>query len=398
MGLTSGPVTFQRFWATGSLPGDVDDAFLAAVQERAFGRLAPLSDDTQVGWIGPGHLFETEIVGHKVAYGAYALLAVRVDKLRVPPAVLKSYVRLEEEALLQASGKEFLSKGERRQAKDTAQIRAEQELRAGQHRSMSSYPVLIDLANQTVYLGGTSSNLADRFMALFLDTFGVGLEPADTERVAQRLMQPAGRSRSLENLPPAHLIRPPDGYEGGGADFAPGYLKFLGRELLTWLWYQTEAGDGPLRVTNGDSVTVALDKSLRLQCDFDLTGSDVITADNPTALPEAKAALRVGKQVTRAGMVLGSPLGEFRLTLDGLRFTVSGLQVPESQQGEEDHHARLEQRFELIADAATLLDALFEAFLLKRTSTRDWEMELRQMRSWIAGERTPKLVPSAASA
>ena len=86
MGFASGPVSFQRFQITGHGPKAIDDKFLAALQEQALGHAPPLPDDTQVGWLGGRHLFDTEFTAETVAYGRFAFLAVRVDKLRRRPA------------------------------------------------------------------------------------------------------------------------------------------------------------------------------------------------------------------------------------------------------------------------------------------------------------------------
>jgi recombination associated protein RdgC len=378
------------------MPADVTDEFVEALNTRAFGKLATLPDDTQLGWIGPRHLFETDITAEHIAFGRFAHLALRVDRLRVPANVLKSYVRIEEEAALQAEGRDFLNRTERRKAREAAQIRAEQEAKAGGFRRMNSYPVLIDLDHQTAYLGNLGTSLAEKAMHLFSDTFGATLEPATPERVAYRLIGSTGNARALENLPPSHLVRPPDGWADAPADgFTAGDLSFLGKEFLTWLWYQTDADDGPLRVRTGDDVTVMIDKTIRLTCDFGLTGTDVITSDNPTSLPEAKAALAIGKQPTRMGLIVGSPMGEFRLGLDGIRLAISGLALPEDNT-EQDIRARIEQRFELTADAANLIDALFELFLQRRTIGA-WNAELRKMSTWAAGEEPKALMRSASA-
>jgi hypothetical protein len=109
-------------------------------------------------------------------------------------------------------------------------------------------------------------------------------------------------------------------------------------------------------------------------------------------LPEAKAAVRVGKQPTKLGLIVGAPVGEFRLTLEGNRLAVSGLTLPEDEE-EQDARARLERRFELIGDAANLLDALFELFVLARTG-REWNRELAAMSAWAAGKagKRPRVV------
>lgn len=393
MGFASGNVSFQRFAITGPFADRVDDAFIARVQKRSIDRAVTLADDTQIGWIGPRHVLDLPLDAAACSIGSYAFLGLRHDRLRAPAGVVRAYVRLEEQSLLESSGREFLSKGEKRKAREQAVDRADREAKSGDYRRMSACPVLIDLAHRVVYLGHTSGGLADKFIALFRDTFAVAIEPLRPQAVAQRIMKAAKNLRALESLPPLHLIQPPDG--ANGRDFRDDELAFLGRELLTWLWYQTELDAPQLRVQAGDELSVLIDRSLRLKCDFGLTGTTTIAADCPAALPEARAALRTGKQPVKAGLIIGSRVGEFRLTFDGPSFAVSGLTLPDGDPAP-SHAARLEQRFEQITDAGAILDALFELFLQARTG-REWPAMQRAISAWAQGEAL-QAKPMAASA
>lgn len=393
MGFVSGPVSFQRFVTTSSIPTEISEEFVAAVGGRAFGRTAATADGLEVGWVGPRHLFETDISAQHIAFGRFALLGLRIDRAKVPANVLKSYIRMEEDVALETSGREFLSKAEKRRARDAALARADQELRSGAFRRMNSYPVLIDLEYGVVYCGALGAAVGDRLMQLFSDTFGAGLEPATPERVAARLLTARKNARALETLTPFRLGRPPRGLEADQAGNVSTDQNWLGKELLSWLWYQAAQADGGLRVKSGDEITVMLDRTLRLKCDYGITGVDAISADGPTNLPESRAALAIGKQPVKAGLVLGSPMGEVRLTLDALRFTVSGAGLPD-EQVEGDHKARLEHRFEQIADTANLLDALFDVFLQHRCS-RQWSTELKEMSAWAAGQAPAALLRAA---
>ncbi len=385
MGLASGPVTFRRYFISGGGPADVTDVFVKAVNDNAFGRYGSVSaDGTEVGWITPRHLFDTNITAAHIAVGRFVSLAMRVDRNTVPSTVLRSYIRVEEDAALEANGREFLSKAERAKAREAAQLRAEREAKSGAFRRMSAYPLLIDLDRQTVYFGNLGAGVSDKMMALFLDTFDCALEPAFADRLAFRLVQDAGGVDGLEHSKPFHLIRDPQGYEGAPDDFDTGDRGFLGKEFLTWLWFKIDANDAALRVKSGDEVSVMIDRVLRLECDFAMTGTDVITADGPAGLPEAKAALTIGKQPTKMGLVFGGRTGEFSLVLDGRRMAVSGMVLPPSNNGDgQDLRARRERRFEQIADAAELLDVLYELFLRHRTAGT-WSRELGRMRAWAA--------------
>lgn len=436
MGFTSGPVSFRRFEATGKLPSTLSDRVIKKLGERAFGRLPPAADDTQIGWIGPRHLFETEIDADQIAFGRFAFLHVRIDRLRAPANVLRSYVRVEEEALRASDGREYLSQGERRQARQAAADRAEKEARDGQFRRSNAYPVLIDLEQGLVLLGGLGAGAADALCALFHASFECPLEPVGPERAAYRLLSASGRARALENLTPAPLVPSPDGGGQSVGAWVAGDLSFLGGELLTWLWYRTETQEKALRLHGGDDVTVMLDRTLQLRCDFGLTGTTTIAADGPTHLPEARAALQAGKRPSRAGLIVGGALGEYRFTLAGPTLAVSGMQAPEEDgaaasrlgsagaaarrngpaehalgtrgrgaddesdsraggpdgndnwraRGDDDWRARLEQRFERIADAGVLIDALLELYLLERTG-REWGRLHNQMSAWARGQR-----------
>ncbi|MCG3125258.1 MAG: hypothetical protein CHACPFDD_00074 [Phycisphaerae bacterium] len=380
MGLSSGPASFQRFRIDGTIGGDVTDRFIEQVNGRTFGRLAALSDGTQVGWIGPGHLFQTELEARAIAIGRYAHFALRVERNRVPPLIARSYVRLEEEAALAACGREFLTRSEKRLARQAAAARIEQEARSGAHRRAAVYPLLIDLDAPIVYLCSLSKAAGDVLIQLFSDTFGRALDPLDARRLAERCLLPA-HDRALENLRPSRFSDPPSGSEDGEGERDSS--EILGPEFLAWLWYQTELDDEPLRLRGGDEILVAIDRTLRLRCPYDLTGTTTITADTPTALPEARAAARGGKLPTRAGLVLGGPAGEFRFVTDAARFTISGMNIPEPQEPRDARQA-LEHRFDAIVDAAAMLDAVYELFLRARISSQ-WAATTRAMREWLSG-------------
>lgn len=394
MSFASGAVAFQRFFIDGSFPDHIDDQFVRRLAERSFGRVATLPDNTQLGWIGPHHLFETDLTAERIAFGRFAHFALRIDSAKIPAAVLKGYIQIEEETARLASGREFLSRGERKAAKQTAVLRAEQELKDGAFRKMSSYPVLVDLEAKVVYLGAPSIAVGDQLAKLFSDTFGRALTPCDAGRVALRLMSAAGKSRALENLQPSRFAPSPDEEREAELDRPGAELAFLGSEFLLWLWRRTEdervEERGPLRIHGGDALVVGFEKSLKLRCAFGITGQTTIASEAPLRMPEARAALRIGKLPIRAGLVLGSPIGEFRLALDPERLTVSGLILPTPEQQTDDPRAMLDQRFEQISDAAELIEGLYETFLHERLD-RGWSTTVRRISGWVQGRTETEL-------
>lgn len=387
MGFASGTVTCRRFYVSGAALGEVDDAFIAQLNEYAFGNRGSADPTVQLGWINPTHLYDNRLSGEKIGFGRFAHLALRIDKLGVPGNVAKSLMKMEEEAALAASGREYLSKTERRLAREAGKVRIEQELKSGAYRRIASYPLLLDLEANTLLLGNTSSAVGDRLLELFGNTFSRALIPADADQVAERLL--GANTRVLEQLRPFHLVAVPGDFGGEPGLPDANSVQFLGKEFLTWLWFliDTQQTEG-LRLRSGDDVAVMIDRTLRLECDFRLTGTDVITGDAPAGLPEARAALAIGKQPTKAGLLLGSALGEFAFTLDGPRMNVAGLVLPANEE-EGDPRGVLEDRFEKTFDCYALLDLLFEAFLRQRTAGA-WSETHVAMSAWARGSDAPK--------
>lgn len=382
MGFASGPVTFRRFFVNGPMATD-SDAVVAAIKKCAFGHYGQRSaDGVEVGWISPEHLFDANIEIEKIVFDRFVHCQMRLDRTAAPSSLIRSYIRMEAAAAMDAGGKDRLTRDERHRAKEAAMARAETEAKRGMHRRVAAYPVLIDLRQKTVYFGSLSPTALDAFILLFRETFDCGVDPADAERIAFRIMEAAGDPRSIEDAEPFHLVSPR--MVEGDNGFDVNDRTFFGREFLTWLWYRTDVAEGMFE-SGKDRIAAAIVKTMHLDCDFKVTGSDTVRNDGPGSTPEARAALTTGKQPTRAGLILGGRSGEYALMFDGPRFTVSSLKLPDPSEG--DRHDQLRERFEQVTEVAGLLDVLFGLFLGRRASS-DWADELAGMKSWAAGTKT----------
>ena len=156
--------------------------------------------------------------------------------------------------------------------------------------------------------------------------------------------------------------------------------SFLGREFLAWLWHCIEKKEGLFELERRRSVTVAIERAMHLDCSFGLTGSDTIRTDVPARAPEAYAALRIGKVPTKMGLLIGGAAEEWGLTIDGSRYTVTGLHVPRPEE-EDDPVSIREYRFHQIRDVAAILDQLLGEFLRLRLDV-GWTKQLAAMSRW----------------
>ncbi|MCC7292189.1 MAG: hypothetical protein IT449_09040 [Phycisphaerales bacterium] len=399
MGFASGAVTFRRFFIVGEHPQRLGKTWLDALHAHAFGRHQTLSrDGVEFGWIKPTHLFDADFTApQRLEVGRFVHLGLRIDRTAPPPAIVRSYRMMEEASRLADSGKLFLTRSEKKDAKESALARAEEEAKGGAFRRVSAAPVLLDLEDGVIYFGNTGSASADRLISLCADTFDVSLVPATAEEVAFRFAQRAGLSRAFEDVAADPLSEPPA--MGAGIDGASmnGHDRgFLGREFLTHLWRLRDQEEGLCPAGGERSIEFALHTSMQLECEWGVAGRVAIRADAPASAPEARLALASGKLPVRAGIMLALGGEEFSFSLNGPAWTVSGLQLPRSQ--ERDPAAALEERFMSLRDTARTLDAMFEALLRLRLDA-GWKSQWNAIRRW-AQERSapPTAAPRRASA
>ena len=170
---------------------------------------------------------------------------------------------------------------------------------------------------------------------------------------------------------------------------------FLGREFLTWLWYQTEAkGAEGLRSADGRTasplagVDVWIDDRLLLVQPSIRGYANLMKGGDPSRSEEARVALAAGKivQEARIGMRIAG-VGDFSCVLKGEDLAPRSLRLPEIEEGVEQdvslHRLRLVEKFYRV------LDDIFALFLDERLHD-DWpEKGLPRIRKWIASQKSP---------
>jgi len=387
MAFASGTVTFKRFHVQGQPPKDTED-LLGRLSRRAVGRDAlETADRTLYGWTTGDHILDTDfdVAKNIVADGLH--FGLRVDTNKPPAELLRSYRRMHEQAMLTASGRDFLTAPQRREAREQAAAQAEAEAREGAFRRMKHIPVFWDLPRGEVYLAGAAATVIEHFMSLFHATFGCTLVPLTAGELAARWAVRAGETTALDACRPAYFVRPPDGFEPpedrSGEDGETASRDFLGTEWLTWLWYAAHTASPDLADVRGRPVAVFFEKRLQLQCAFRMTGCTTVAADHPTRLPESVAALALGKLPVKAGLQLAVGECAFNLTLRADAMHYGGVRLPD-REGSAPPREALEQRFEYLRDLIDGVDALYAAFLKRRLPARKWTPTLNALRDWIA--------------
>ena len=159
-----------------------------------------------------------------------------------------------------------------------------------------------------------------------------------------------------------------------------GGMDYLGPEFLTWLWWRARL-EPEFRHKDGTSVFVHVDEYMEFRGERAAARKTVLRSGMPAASAEGKVALRHGKVVTAARLLLARGEEETALTLRAEDLDVSAARLPtaEGETSEERLASSLSALKRLYED----LDLCFSTFLEERCSDR-WERSASAIRAWAA--------------
>lgn len=384
MAFATGTLSFRRFAVVGTSPATPDQGLLDKLAEFSF-RASDLGapEEVEYGWSGGGHVLDGEFSFDHNVFNDAAHFGLRIDTNKIPGTLKKSWQAMEETGLAKTNPSGFISKSQKRDAKEAVRKKCDEELRAGKFRRSKMVPVLWDTAQGMVYSpasGATFEKLAE----IFERTFGAALEPITSGSLAGRLLESKGETRAFEDLRPTLFVAGPEG-ESQSPDYPwvakGGHSKdFIGNEFFLWLWHVADAGSGVVKTDAGE-VTPYIDKSIELDCAYGQTGKDRLHGDAPSRMPEARDALRSGKLPRSVGLILDANRQQFAFKWSAETLAVSGGRLPDVDEAD-TARVLFEERVGMLRDFCRDMDALFAAFLSHRMN--GWAGRIADIRRWIA--------------
>jgi hypothetical protein len=202
-------------------------------------------------------------------------------------------------------------------------------------------------------------------------------------------MSSLGYREAYENFTPTRFAKSPEDADAPAeypwAGKGVNGKDFLGSEFLLWMWYMAAVRSGAIATTQGE-VTVLFDRSLQLDCVFNHTGKESITAAGPTRLPEAIDGLRTGKVPRKAGLIIDHAGGQFNLALTADSLAVTTLRLPEIEDADTPR-VLFEERITLLRNFDDLLASCLIAFLEDRRM--HWPARVREIQKWIESHVKP---------
>jgi hypothetical protein len=356
---------------------------LERLEGHAIGKQRLASPDgVEIGWIAGGHILDTHFELAKNIVNDALHFGLRVDGNKIPSDLLRAYTQIELEALASTNSTGLPTARQKREARQTARERLEEEAKDGRFLKRKAYPVLWDAQSNELLLGATAVGAVDRLVMLFEQTFGCKLEILSAGRQAFLQAQTRQQTRNVDDAEPSSFV--PGLSSSDVAWLADEASRdFLGNEFLLWLWFQLDCDSDALPLPDGSEVALMLARTLTLECPRGQTGRESFSSDAPTRLPEARRAIQAGKLPRKVGLTLARHDQQYDLTLQAENLAVASARFPAPEASEE--RARLEERVTQVRHLIETLDLLYDAFTRSRASD-DWTKELSRMQKWLAKE------------
>jgi hypothetical protein len=408
LGARGGTLTFTRFFTQGALPKDVRRKFLEAAKLRVFAPLKPEDEALEAsGWCVMERPFDLELDSAKMFHDSFVLLGFRVDRYRIPGALLKSQIADEEQRQLARGKKTKLSRNEKLEIKDRVVMR----LRKKVIPTSKAIDLCWHLDSGVVSFFGHSKRLIVDFMALFEKTFGLPLLEDSPHAAATRAELPRELERALKQIEPlsfssgrkrlgkAGKAEPEPSEPSAPATDEADLLervestRFLGAEFLLWLWLRAEIINKPIPLPELGDFEVWLDNQLTLQSDIDPNERVTVRGAAPSGSPEAREAVRGQKFPVRARIAIRNEERDFACVLVAQRFAIASGKIPAVLSKDTDD--AFQERMSLVERLCQSLDGLYATFLRDRLSPLWKEAWEPAIVCWADDEAIPTDVLSA---
>ncbi len=355
MQLHKGPLTYTRFIASPPL----DSAAVSAAEFPSFKPIDPHGvAETSAAFCDP--------VDHDESFqptDEQLHLAVRIETLKVSPAVLRDKVAAEAKVRCREQQRISLTKREL----DVLKSEVKQRLRHTTEPKTKIVHVYLDEFCVRIFATGAT---AVRVLDLLENHFSVALNPLGPLTLADQVF---GDRIDVSQVcePAAFHLGAPTALPTAGSDDP---RRYLGREFLTWLWFRKSVEDV-------DLANIELVESMVLASGGLVAERVTVQDDSVDTCEEARTALRCGKKVERLRFELGTEQLTFAATLNkGLQ--LASVRMPAVHAADDDQAASVLVRMSRLQELEAAVEVLYEKFIRLR-ATGAWLGELTAMCAWV---------------
>lgn len=160
--------------------------------------------------------------------------------------------------------------------------------------------------------------------------------------------------------------------------------SWLGREFLTWLWFESERNSTHFELENikkNKTISVNFGQSLVLEASGLGADGNTVKSDAPTQAEEARTALRTGKKVAKTRILIDHGEQHYEVSFSAETFTFGNVKLPTVLTSVDDE--RLGERLALFDNVEAIFDGLFVKFVRLRMDSDVWPEVRAAMYRWV---------------
>jgi len=118
MGIRSASAAITQYHVEGTLPDPLIATITAGIKKNLIEEIDDESSDKAIGWACISEPFSSDFDINPFLIGPHIVLSMRIDKKSIPSKIVQKYYALEIQKKLESSGRDFLSKTEKKEIKD----------------------------------------------------------------------------------------------------------------------------------------------------------------------------------------------------------------------------------------------------------------------------------------
>ena len=201
MGILSSNASITRYQVLGQITDPVMDTLIKLLSQHTIEEIDAESVDKSIGWTSFEDPFKPDFSQSSFVIGVYFLFSFRIDKKAIPTKVVAKQYHIESEKRLKESGKEALSRNEKKQIKED--VLHELSLRIP--ATPNVFDILWNYEKSTLWFFSTQKSANEEFESFFTKTFKLNLIRQFPYTAAMNVLT-ENQKDLLDRLPPSRIV------------------------------------------------------------------------------------------------------------------------------------------------------------------------------------------------
>jgi DNA recombination-dependent growth factor C len=118
MSLSSNKVSITQYFVQGKIESPIIETITNGLVNNTISEIDQQVSDRAVGWTSFDKPFQPDFNGSSFVYGNYFVFSLRIDKKNITTKVIKKHYTIEAARRMSESGRDYLSKTEKKLIKD----------------------------------------------------------------------------------------------------------------------------------------------------------------------------------------------------------------------------------------------------------------------------------------